>query len=101
EAENVDTIHATLPDGVFALGITRPVVTRSLENVSTYQLADAHSLTSQVKYTTTTRENEQIGAFNLPERASNSESHDWGFELRQFSALSPSSVYETRFSAGD
>ena len=28
EAENVDTIRATLPDGVFALGITRPTVNR-------------------------------------------------------------------------
>jgi outer membrane receptor protein involved in Fe transport len=101
EAENVDTIHATLPEGLFALGITRPVVTRTAGTESTYQLAEAHSLTAIVEYTTTTRENEAIGAFNLPERASNSESHGWNVELRQFSALSPSSFYETRVSTTD
>ena len=101
EAENVDTIHATLPDGVFALGITRPVVIRSMLTESTYQLADAHSLTGKVEYTTTTRENQAAGGFNLPERASASEEHSWNFDLRQFSALSSSSFYETRVSGSD
>lgn len=101
EAENVDTVHATLPEGVFALGITRPVVTRTLGSVNTVQLAEAHSLTANVAYTTTTRDNQLAGGFNLPERGSSSDEHTWDFALHQFSALSPSSFYETRVSASD
>ena len=101
EAENVDTIHATLPDGVFALGITRPVITQAMSTENTYQLADAHSLTGTVEYTTTTKDNQAAGGFNLPERASTSEEHSWNVDLRQFSALSPSSFYETRVSGSD
>src|SRR6266550_1613017 len=44
EAQNVDTIHATLPEGLFALGITRPTVKRSFTTRNTYQVGDAHSL---------------------------------------------------------
>ena len=98
ESENVDTIHATLPDGVFALGITRPAVTRSIGTRSTYQISDAHSLGFDLGYGTTSQKNQEIGGFNLPERASDSSGHNWNFEMRQFSALSPASVYETRFS---
>ena len=101
EAENVDTVHATLPDGVFTLGITRPVILRSILTESTYQMADAHSLTGIVEYTTTTKDNQGAGGFNLPERASTSREHRWNLELRQFSALSPSSFYETRVSGSD
>ncbi len=101
ESENVDTIHATLPEGVFALGITRPVVRRSIGTLSTYQLSDAHSLGFDVQYTTTSRKNQGIGGFNLLERASNSSDSNWDFELQQFSVLSSASVYETRFSLSD
>jgi hypothetical protein len=101
EAENVDTVHATLPEGVFALGITRPVTTRAISTENTYQLADAHSLTGKLEYTTVTRDNQAAGGFNLPERASNADSHTWTADLRQFSALSASSFYETRLSGSD
>ena len=100
ESENVDTIHATLPDGVFALGITRPAVTRSIGTQNTFQVSDAHSLGFNLEYGTTSRRNQQIGGFNLPERASNSRGHSWEVELRQFSALSPASVHETHFDIG-
>lgn len=95
ESENVDTIHATLPDGVFALGITRPAVTRTIGTRNTYQVSDAHSLAGNLEYGTTSKRNQQTGGFNLPERASNSRGHNWDVELRQFSALSPASVHET------
>lgn len=98
ESENVDTIHATLPDGLFTLGITRPAVTRSIGARNTYQMSDAHSLGFDVQYDTTSRRNQEIGGFNLPERASNAKGHSWDVEVRQFSAPSSSSVYETHFS---
>jgi hypothetical protein len=43
-AQQVDTINAILPDGPFALGITRPTVNRSINSRNSRQLADAHSL---------------------------------------------------------
>jgi hypothetical protein len=98
ESENVDTIHATLPDGLFALGITRPQLERSLGTRSTYQIAEAHSLALNLLYGTSSNRNEQTGGFNLPERASNSSGHSWDVEARHFSALSPASVFESRFS---
>lgn len=97
ESENVDTIHATLPDGVFALGITRPAVTQSIGTRSRYQVSDAHSLGFDVAYGTISRKNQETGGFNLPERASNSRGHNWDFDVRQFSAFSSTSVYESRF----
>jgi hypothetical protein len=97
ESENVDTIHATLPDGVFALGITRPEVDRSFGVRNRYQVSDAHSLGFDVAYGTESSKNEGIGGFNLPERASSSRGHNWDFDVRQFSELSATSVFESRF----
>ena len=98
-AENVDVIHATLPDDeLFSLGITRPTINRLLSLRNTYQLADAHTLTLNVSRTTSSRENQGIGGLRLPERASTSSGRDWNFEVQQFSALSSENLYETWFS---
>jgi hypothetical protein len=97
EAENVDTIHATLPDRIFALGITRPAASHSLNVRNTYQLSNAHSLSVNAGYLTNTSKNQGIGGFVMPERAWDSNGNSWNFELRQFSSLSPSIIYETRF----
>ena len=70
EAENVETIRATLPDGIFALGITRPTTNRSFNVRNTFQLSDANSVGFNVSYATDTRENQGVGGFVMPERAS-------------------------------
>jgi hypothetical protein len=98
ESKNVDTINATLPTGPFALGITRPQTNRGLGSSGTYQVADAHSLIFNVRYNSSTREDQGIGGFTLPERASDFHGHSWNTQLRQFSALSSRSLYETRVS---
>ena len=77
KAENVDTIHATTPTGLFDLGIVRPTITREVSTEGTYQLLDSHSLTYDVGVETGSRRNQNIGGFTLPERASTSESKDW------------------------
>ena len=97
EAENVDTIRATLLDQIFALGITRPTTNRSFSTRNTYQLADSHSLSFNAGYQTTSSKNQGVGGFVMPERAFRSEGSTWNFEVRQFSSLSPASIYETRF----
>jgi hypothetical protein len=97
EAENVDTIHATLPEGLFALGITRPIVKRSFGTRNTYQVTEAHSLSVNFGYATTSRKNQGVGEFALPERASIFKGADWNVEVAQFSNLSAQSIFETRF----
>jgi hypothetical protein len=97
EAENVDTIHATLPNGGFDLGIIRPAVTRYFSPRGTYQLSQRNSITFNVAYEPYTRKNEGIGGFTLEERASDTTGNNWTAELRQFSALSAQNLYETRF----
>ena len=98
EAENVDIIRANLPDQIFSLGITRPTVDRSFDVRNTFQPSDAQSLGFDLAYATDTRDNQGIGGFTLPERASNSTGRDWELEVRQFSTLSSQSLYETTFS---
>ena len=98
EAENVDTINATLADGSpFSSEIVRPTTHRSLSTGGTYQFADAHSLTFNLEYAPYTEKNQGIGGFVLPERAWTAEGNSWILELKQFSSLSARSIYETRF----
>ena len=97
EAQNVSTIHATLPDGVFALGITRPTVKRSFANRNTYQPFERHSISLNLGYATSTSKNQGVGEFALPERAYTADSDSWNVELAQFSNLSTESIFEGRF----
>ena len=99
-AENVDAIRATLPDGEFSLGITRPTINRRAAVGNTYQVADAHSLSLNLGYETDTRENQGIGGFRLPDRAYTSSGRFWNVEIAQFSTLASRSIYETRFNLG-
>src|SRR5204863_4082639 len=85
EAQNVDTIHATLPEGLFALGITRPTLKRSFTSKNTVQVADAHSLSLNLGYSTSSRKNQGVGEFALPELASTSKGNSWNVEFVQFS----------------
>ena len=101
EAENVDTINATLADSSpFSSEIVRPTTHRSLATGGTYQFAEAHSLTFNLEYAPYSERNQGIGGFVLPERAWTAEGNSWNVELRQFSSLSAQSIYETRFKVG-
>src|SRR5947207_3063928 len=83
-AQNVDTIHATLPEGLFALGITRPTLKRSFTSKNTFQVADAHSLSLNLGYSTSSKKNQGVGEFALPELASTSKGNSWNVEFVQF-----------------
>jgi hypothetical protein len=101
EAENVDTVLATLPEGIFDLGIGKPQVQRGVNTRGTYQFDDDHSLTYGVRYSVTTRKNQGIGGFIMPERASNSKGNNWNFDFSQFSRLSTRTVHQVRFEIND
>ncbi len=94
EAKNADTVHATLPSGVFSAGITRPNVFRQINSRSTLQLADAHSLRFYGRYAGETGRNQGVGGFSLPERASTSRWRGWELEAGHFSSLSGLSILE-------
>ena len=97
EAENVGTIRATLPDGVFALGITRPRVFREFNLRNTLQVADSHSVRGFVRRASETSEDQGIGDFTLPERRYDSFWRQWNVGVFPFSALSSRSIHEARF----
>jgi hypothetical protein len=101
EAENVDTVHATLPEGLFDLGVGKPQVQRGANARGTYQFSDAHSLSYGIRYSITTRKNQNIGGFTLPERASDSKADNWNFDFSQFSRLSARVVHQARFEIND
>jgi hypothetical protein len=96
ESENVDTVRATLPDGEYALGITRPHTFRRLGSNSTLQFASSHSMRANVWFTGEAGEDQGIGGFTLPERGYDFESRGGGVNLRQFSILPSASLFEIR-----
>ena len=96
--ENVGTVNALTLDGPYTLGITRPNVDRAYEGRGIFQFTDTQSLHFGTEYRSASRENQGIGNFTLPERGSDSGSHEYELDLRHIVVLSDSSVYESRFS---
>jgi len=98
ENENVDTVHATLPQGnLFTLGITKPYRWREMGTRHTLQEADGHTLGLFAAHGSEIARNQGIGGFTLPERASRSDWSVWNVEVTQFSTLSPRAILEARF----
>ncbi len=96
-AQNSDTVRAQLPDGLFTLGITHPVLNRSYNLKGVLQLAEAHSLNLGYTYATTDSRNENPADFVLPERASNTKISNSALDLREISILSERSVHDVHF----
>ena len=95
--ENVGTVKAETPEGLFSLGVTRPVIYRSYDTRGVLQLADAHSVHMRFQYATENSENENVGNFSLPERASRTETQDHVVDLREVSILSERTVHDLHF----
>jgi hypothetical protein len=96
-AENVGTVKAVLPEGPFALGVTRPVVKRSYDTKAILQLADAHSMNIGFQYANSDSRNENVGDFAMPERASRTQSHNYAVDVREISILSERTVHDVHF----
>ena len=99
--ENVGTVNAITLGGPYTLGITRPRVSKSYEGRGILQLNEANSLHFGLEYDSNTRENDGIGRETLPERATNSFDRSFGFDARQITVFSESTVHETSFSWRD
>ncbi|HXH24081.1 MAG TPA: hypothetical protein VNI78_02460 [Vicinamibacterales bacterium] len=96
KTENVTTIRATLPEGIYALGITRPNTFRNLQLRNVLQLADQHSVRTFARYATETSRDQGIGDFTLPERRYDQFRRQFGGGIFPFSALSSRSLLEFR-----
>ena len=97
EAQNADTIKATLVSGPFSRNVVKPTTDRGIGARNTIQLTDAHSLSVNFGYRTSVRKNQGIGGYALEDRASSSTGNNWNIELKQFSALSARTIFESRF----
>ena len=97
QTENVGTIRATLPEGVFALGITRPNAFRNILTRNTVQITGAHSIRGFVRRATETARDQNIGGFTLPERRSDEFFTQWNTGFNAFSSLTPNTIHEARF----
>src|SRR5947207_7654540 len=96
-AQNNDTVRAQLPDGLFTLGVTHPILNRSYNLKGVWQIAEAHSLNLGYTYASTDSKNENPSDFVLPERASHTQISNSTIDLREISILSERSVHDVHF----
>ncbi len=96
-AEDSDTVQAITADGPFSAAIVRPNRRNELMGRSKYDLSQNHSLGLMARYSMRDRENQGVGGFTLPERASQSDSQNFTFQVSETSILSNAMVHETRF----
>jgi hypothetical protein len=102
EAQNVDTVNATFPTGVFALGITRPTVNQGITFQNTYQFSDSTAFSLNGSYRTNNAKNQGVGGFALPERAYVTSGNNWNVQVKEFSAVSTTKIFEAQFNlSGD
>ena len=95
--EDSDTVQAITADGPFSTAIVRPNRRNELTGRSNYELSRNHTLGLMARYSTRDRENQGVGGFTLPERASQSDSNNFTFQISETSTLSNAMVHETRF----
>ena len=95
--ENVGTVQAETPTGPFSLGITRPTLNRSYDLKNVLQLAATHTMNIGLRYATRDSNNENVGDFALPERASRTRTQDYEVDLREIWTLSERTVHDLRF----
>ncbi len=69
ESDSADTVNAQTLDGPFVLGFTRPQSTHYAALGGTYQLTPGQSLDFRGNLQRHRREMQNVGGFNLPERA--------------------------------
>ena len=98
ERENADTVVATMPDGALSFGIVRPEVQRTYSGNGQMQLAADHSLLFNARYFDRSGENNGVGRFTLPERASTSEGREINLAMREIWVVSPRVIHEVGLS---
>jgi len=95
--ESSNTVHAITLDGPFDLGIVNPYRGRSINTNATYQISNVHSFSGGVNYNNNIRKNQDVGGFNLPERASNGKGNFHNIYMTETAVLSDKTLYRTNF----
>jgi hypothetical protein len=93
--ENVGTVHAITQDGPFDLGIVNPWIGRYVGGSATYQISNAHSFVVGTNFENNAWKNQDVGGFNLPERAYNGTEDFHNIYLTQIAVLSDKTLYRT------
>lgn len=94
-AQIIDPSFNIIP---FTQEFTVPTRRFSISPRLDYSINDKNTLVARYSYETNTRENQGIGGFNLPSRASNSESSEHEIRLTETMIINAKTVNETRFS---
>ena len=92
--ENVDTISAVTPTGVFSRGITRPQLQRRFNADAQFQVNDAQALHFAVGHNLNRQENQDVGGITLPERARETEFSFMNSSVRSLTQLSPTEILD-------
>src|SRR5215475_9701565 len=94
---NTTIIKAVTGTGPFNSSVTQPNLRENFNIRGQYGFSQTNTLNFNIEWASNTRSNQGVGQFSLPERASNSAQHQYGFQFRDTAILSPRFVHETRF----
>ncbi len=94
ERENADTVVASTPAGSVSYGIVSPEVSRSYSGNGQMQLGADHALHFTLRYQGQTSDNNGVGGFTLPERASTQSRTNISGGLREIWIISPRMLNE-------
>ena len=94
ERENADTVVASTPTGNVSFGIVSPELNRSFSTNGQMQLGTSHALHFNLRYQHETSDNNGVGGFTLPERASTQTRTNINAGLREIWVISPRTLHE-------
>jgi hypothetical protein len=97
DSEDSDTLQAVTPEGPISAAVVRPNIDEEYNGRIQYQLPQNHLLTLNFEYGSETSENEGVGGFTLPERATESDGSGWNLQVREVAPLTERLVNEVRF----
>ncbi len=97
--ENSNTIFATLADGsIFNKSIIQPSTNRGFNARGQWAVTKNNVLNFNYTYGSNNRKNQGLNnEFTLPERASDSKSNNYEFQVRETAIIKPTLVHEVRF----
>ncbi len=97
ETENSDSIVAVTPNGMVNMATVSPMTNRGFNAGGQWAITKNNSLNFSVNLNNNVRRNQGIGGFNLIERAFDSSSRNWEYQVRETAIIGTTLVHETRF----
>jgi hypothetical protein len=98
ENDNSDTVRAILPTGPLSNAVVMPTTNRAGNMRGQWALTPNNSLIFNLDYQHIHNNNQGIGGFVLPERASTRNAQNTEYQIRDSAVLSTHLVHEFRFS---